>query len=117
MDLDRQVAEALGEPVCGGTNRNGKCDRCGRPMAPIVAGCGIPRDYSTRWEAMGRLVEEMRKRGWRFQADGIGPDCYVTFWRRGDTLLQNQSYEGKAPTFPEAAAAAALRALGERREG
>jgi hypothetical protein len=129
MDLDRQVAEALGERVCGGEARSdgfpwGRvgCDRCGAEHdfgAEWPA--GFPRilhlpppPYSTSWEAAGRLVKEMAQRGWRldFRVRPRGVEAWAT--READCTLEAYA---QAPTFPEAASRAALRALGERGEG
>jgi hypothetical protein len=136
-DLDRQVAEALGQAVCGGEARGSKepwgparCDRCGAehdfgPEWPA----GFPRilhlpppPYSTSWEASGRLCEEMRRRGYGFGVRSLkdGPDEPVwAEFQRGEDAEGYPVVRGyaHAPTFPAAVAAAALRALGERGEG
>jgi hypothetical protein len=134
-DLDRQVAEALGQAVCGGEARGSKepwgparCDRCGAehdfgPEWPA----GFPRilhlpppPYSTSWEAAGRLVEEMRKRGYRYTLsdDGRNDGLHeAEFWPPAERVRIDPLGYATAPTAPEAIALAALRALGERREG
>jgi hypothetical protein len=125
-DLDRQVAEALGQRVCGGGVRTTggmgsgfvhTCEACGERL-PLFS-CNAPSrhlpppPYSTSWEAAGRLVEEMHRRGWKWLAGSYGAESGVAggFFRRGE------EHSAVAPSLPHALSLAALRALGERGEG
>lgn len=124
-DLDRQVAEALGERVCGGVLVYPKTYRPALTCSKCLAstGSGLHREgdvhlpaplYSSSWEAAGRLVEEMRRRGYRIdlRVSASGAEVWA-IWEREGWL---ESY-AEASTLPSALARAALRALGERREG
>jgi hypothetical protein len=127
--------------VCGGEARGSKepwgparCDRCGAehdfgPEWPA----GFPRilhlpppPYSTSWEASGRLCEEMEAKGWRLkrlsreELGTPGKPCrefYAAFERFEDEGWLVDEHYGWAEAAPSALALAALRALGERREG
>jgi hypothetical protein len=133
MDLDRQVAEALGQRVCGGGVRTTggmgsgfvhTCEACGERL-PLFS-CNAPSrhlpppPYSTSWEAAGRLCEEMRRRGYNctLKLDGDGGLCWVEIWRGHDA----EGYPivrgwANSDTLTHALSLAALRALGERGEG
>jgi hypothetical protein len=131
-DIDKALAEALGERVCGGTVRRfssathqKRCEACGEGVSwgePCVGSVHLPPPpYSTSWEAAGRLVEEMHRRGWRLGVEESAEGRYeVVLWR---PLWDHNPSAGRlnrwdsAPTFPEALSKAALRALGERGEG
>jgi hypothetical protein len=128
-DLDKALAEALGQRVCGGLWElmqtpvmRQRCSRCGLEAEVYLepaAGRGVgsthlpPPPYSTSWEAAGRLVEEMRRRGWSFALGSIGPESRysVGFWQPG---LEERG--AVADTAPEAIARAALRRWGGRGE-
>jgi hypothetical protein len=123
-DIDKALAEALGERVCGGTVRRfssathqKRCEACGEGVSwgePCVGSVHLPPPpYSTSWEAAGRLVEEMHRRGWKWLAGSYGAESGVAggFFRRGE------EHSAVAPSLPHALSLAALRALGERGEG
>jgi hypothetical protein len=82
QDLDRALAEALGEragwecpcAACGCLGEGEPPPHCPECWAE---GCTVgaspqriaPPPYSTSWEAAGRLVEEMRRRGYGFEIE------------------------------------------------
>lgn len=134
-DLDASVSKALGERVCGGKARmhedpahhplgsHTRCDGCGAPWeyGPDWPG-GWPKfvhlpplPYSTSWEAAGRLVEEMERRGFWMEIRNTvvpGPKWQVIFGG-----VPGGFVDVLAPTLPHALSLAALRALGEKGEG
>jgi hypothetical protein len=137
MDLDRQVAEALGERVCGGSwrivwgedheerarvVRGFRCEKCGAPkpqgegLEPGERHGGEIPPYSTSWEAAGRLCDTLRlEHGWHIDITANRYGVRVRMIRRVAERAQEATAE--ALTFPEALSLAALRALGERGEG
>lgn len=65
----------------------------------------LPR-YSTTWEGMGLVVEEMKRRGWRWAAFDESSGYLCSFVRDDEEEIY-----ASAPTAPEAVARAALLAL------
>jgi hypothetical protein len=127
QDLDRALAEALGERVCGGeavlrlsgiTGSHGEwwgCTRCHWAWGArekMAREHGPYPPYSTSWEAAGRLCEVLRGRGWLLALRALPRGG----WRVWLTLDDGSNYwETEGPSAPGAIALAALRALG--REG
>jgi hypothetical protein len=132
QDLDRALAEALGEragwecpcAACGCLGEGEPPPHCPECWAE---GCTVgaspqriaPPPYSTSWEAAGRLVEEMRRRGYGFEIEialeGGHVAQVIHYNRERGTCWKGASASGAS--LPEAIARAALRALGERGEG
>lgn len=65
---------------------------------------GLPH-YSSTWEGMGLVVEEMERRKWKWQTGKMADGCFGLFIEGGD------DFWGSGATAPEAVARAALRAL------
>ncbi len=64
-----------------------------------------PQQLSRTWEGMGRVVEEMQRRGWSFQMQSRPEGYFMAFHDGTDT------YVAYASSAPHAVAMAALLAL------
>jgi hypothetical protein len=121
-ELDRALAEALGERVCEGTLVNPMgdwdphCDTCGETVECLEAFVGQqphrpPPAYSTSWEAAHSLARALRSRGYdlRFHAySEEGEDWRVVVLPHVDE--DRPSIKEVGP-LPHALALAALKAL------
>lgn len=120
QDLDAKLARALGERVCGGEWQGlpwEECDRCGASRlasSPRERLHLPPPPYSSSWEAAGRLIGEMKLRGYGFEIEialeGGHVAQVVHYNRSRGTCWKGAQASGA--TVPEALALAALRALG-----
>jgi hypothetical protein len=125
QEIDTALARALGERVCGGVARAGRCERCGAYVPTegrAVTHGDPPPPYSSSWEAAGSLIGEMEAKGWRLvrlSREELGPNGYresfahfERFEDEGKPWFEARSGDAWADTPPHALALAALRALG-----